>query len=547
VTVEFVPTRTPASSRARARPESLVAEALPTGTDGHLASPGRATSVADTIAPLSLDGSTTLTRELSDARREHRHLHAAGDVTTHSAARFQVLVTFLADLAALVVAVFLGLSLVAALSKAGANSLGNLGANLPDQLVLVCMTLLSFAIYGFYRQRRRRFRPNSSTGPIGMVHAIGLAVLSTLGVGVLIHRLTGRPEMSPAQLVAVAGTALVVVPISRAIGRTIAHTSRRGRMRVLIVGSGLMAEQIRGHFADERGVELVGLVDDDPMPGTTVLGMIADVDWLCREHGIDRILVGFSRTHPSDTVERLRSLHGEVPISVVPRYFDLMSWRSQVEDIYGLPVIDVAPPHLGRSSRVVKRMFDIVGSLLSMVLLLPLAVVTAVAIKASSPGPVFFRQSRVGRDGRPFTMYKFRTMRVGAHKERGAFAEENEVDGPLFKIRADPRVFPFGRFLRRFSFDEVPQLINVIKGEMSLVGPRPFVPEEAGVIDGWAARRFEVRPGLTGLWQVSGRNDLTYDQLIRLDYLYVASWSLWWDIRILCTTPGMALRGRGAY
>jgi exopolysaccharide biosynthesis polyprenyl glycosylphosphotransferase len=546
VTVESVPTRIQASLRAPVRAEPVVT-ALPTGTDGPLAAASRATSVADTIAPLSLEDSTALTRELLDATTEYRQRRRAGGVTTHSAARFQVLVTFLADLAALVVAVFLGLSLVAALSSAGANSLANLGANLPDQLVLVAMALLSFTVYGFYRQCRRRIRPNSLTGPVGMVHAIGLAVLSTLGIGVLIHRFTGRPEMAPARLVAVAGTALLLVPISRAIGRSITHASRRGRMRVLIVGSGLMAEQIRGHFADERGVNLVGLVDDDPMPGTTVIGTIDDVDWLCQEHGVDRILVGFSRTHPSDTVERLRSLHGKVPISVVPRYFELMSWRSQVEDIYGLPVIDVAPPHLGRSSRVVKRTFDIVGSLLGIVALLPIAIITAVVIKASSPGSVFFRQSRVGRGGRPFTMYKFRTMRVGAHDERDAFEEENEVDGPLFKIRADPRVFPFGRFLRRFSLDEIPQLINVIKGEMSLVGPRPFVPEEAELIDGWAARRFEVRPGLTGLWQVSGRNDLTYAQLIRLDYLYVASWSLWWDIRILCTTPGIALRGRGAY
>jgi exopolysaccharide biosynthesis polyprenyl glycosylphosphotransferase len=511
-----------------------------------LGSATSATSAGDTLTPLSLDRPVVPLELLEGTAGRHSQA-TVGDLLTHSSARFQVLVTLMADVVSLLVAVFLGLSVLAVLSSASANSLANIAVNLPDQLVLIFVTLVSFAVYGFYRQRRRRFRPSSFAGQVTLVHAVALGVLGTLGIGVVIHRLTGRPEISPAQLIAVAGAALVVVPVGRAIGRTLSHTSRRGRVRVLIVGSGLMAEQIRGHFADERGVELVGLVDDDPMPGTKVLGSIADAEWLCREHGVDRVLVGFSRTHPSDTVERLRSLHGKVPISVVPRYFELMSWRSQVEDIYGLPVIDVAPPHLGRTSRITKRTFDIAGSVGGLLLLAPLLAVIALVIRMSSSGPVLFGQSRIGRDGRPFTMYKFRTMRVGAHQERGTFAAQNEVDGPLFKIREDPRVFAFGRFLRRTSLDEIPQLLNVITGKMSLVGPRPFVPEEARLIDGWAARRFEVRPGLTGLWQVSGRNDLTYDQLVRLDYLYVASWSLWWDVKILCSTPAIALKGRGAY
>jgi exopolysaccharide biosynthesis polyprenyl glycosylphosphotransferase len=521
---------------------------LPTDVEDPLFPPLGATALGDTLTPLSLDGPAVL-RELlgGKAKAKGRDQSTDDGLAPHSSARFQVFVTLIADMASLIVAVFVGLSVLSVLSTARANSLANLGVNLPDQLVLLAVTLLSFTVYGFYRQRRRRFRPSSFAGQVSLLHAVALSVLSTLGVGVVIHRLFGRAEMAPAQLIAVAGVALIIVPIGRVIGSALSHTSRRGRVRVLIVGSGLMAEQIRGHFVGEKGVELVGLVDDDPMPGTKVLGSIADAAWLCQEHGVDRVLVGFSKTHPSETVERLRSLHGKVPISVVPRYFELMSWRSQVEDIYGLPVIDVAPPHLGRSSQLTKRAFDLAGSIMGIILLLPVLIVTAIIIKLSSPGPVLFGQARVGRDGRSFTMYKFRTMRVGAENERSDFADRNEVDGPLFKIREDPRVFAFGRFLRRTSLDEIPQLINVIRGQMSLVGPRPFVPEEAGLIDGWAARRFEVRPGLTGLWQVSGRSDLTYHQQARLDYLYVASWSLWWDVRILCSTPAIALRGRGAY
>jgi exopolysaccharide biosynthesis polyprenyl glycosylphosphotransferase len=550
MTAEF--TSSPSFAHRAGRAPNLVevgaaAKVYPADVEGSLFPPLGATSLTDTLAPLSLDRPSVLRRELLGGKTNHHDALAGLEIPSHSSARFQVLVTLLADVSSLIVAVFVGLSVLSVLSSAPANSLASMSGNLLDQGVLLVVTLLSFAVYGFYRQRRRRFRPSSFAGQVSLLHAVALAVLSTLGIGVVIHRLFGRPEMAPAQLIAVAGAALIFVPIGRAIGRSLAHTSGRGRVRVLIVGSGLMAEQIRGHFVGERGVELVGLVDDDPMPGTNVLGSIADADWLCKEHGVDRVLVGFSKTHPSETVERLRSLHGKVPISVVPRYFELMSWRSQVEDIYGLPVIDVAPPHLGRSSQITKRAFDIVGSVAGMVLLLPVLIVTAVIIKLSSPGPVLFGQARIGRDGRSFTMYKFRTMRVGAENERGAFADRNEVDGPLFKIREDPRVFAFGRFLRRTSLDEIPQLINVIRGQMSLVGPRPFVPEEAGLIDGWAARRFEVRPGLTGLWQVSGRSDLTYHQQARLDYLYVASWSLWWDVRILCSTPAIALKGRGAY
>jgi lipopolysaccharide/colanic/teichoic acid biosynthesis glycosyltransferase len=164
-----------------------------------------------------------------------------------------------------------------------------------------------------------------------------------------------------------------------------------------------------------------------------------------------------------------------------------------------------------------------------------------------SSGPVFFKQHRTGRRGGRFEMYKFRTMRDGADQEKDALRSANEVDGPLFKIRNDPRMTRVGRFLRATSVDELPQLLNAIKGEMSLVGPRPFVMPEADLIDGWAARRFDVRPGMTGLWQVSGRNDLPFEELRRLDYAYVASWSLWWDLRIMWHTPGIVLRGRGAY
>ena len=173
--------------------------------------------------------------------------------------------------------------------------------------------------------------------------------------------------------------------------------------------------------------------------------------------------------------------------------------------------------------------------------------VTAIAIKATSPGPVLFRQPRTGRNGENFQIFKFRTMTVGADDAKVELRGHNDVDGPLFKLRDDPRVTRLGRLLRATSFDEMPQLLNVLLGQMSLVGPRPFVPDESAGIDGWAARRFDVKPGMTGLWQISGRNDLPFEELRQLDYAYVASWSLWWDLKILWHTPGSVLRRHGAY
>ncbi|MGH9101611.1 MAG: sugar transferase [Acidimicrobiales bacterium] len=461
--------------------------------------------------------------------------------------RSEVSLVVAADLLSLLGALVVGLLLLAALSSAGTNSIGTLGHNLLANAAFPLTALLAFATYGLYRQSRRRLRPNSFGELGGLIHAVAVGAFLNLGVGVLVHRLTGRAEVPPAQVVALALCAVVTVPSGRAIARRLARLSSRSATRVLVVGSGMMADRVQRYLRADGGVQIVGVVDDDPMPGTTVLGGIVDLPTICADHRVDRILVGFSRTHPQETLGLLRLLHGTIPISIVPRYFELLSWRSEVEELYGLPVIDVAPPYLGTGARFAKRTFDVVVSGVGLALLSPVLAVAAVAIKATSAGPVLFRQARAGRGGRPFSIFKLRTMVAGAEEEQDALFSRNESDGPMFKIRDDPRITTVGRFLRKTSLDEVPQLLNVFMGQMSLVGPRPFVVHESEQIAGWAARRFEVRPGITGLWQVSGRSDLTYDELQRLDYLYVASWSLWWDLRILWHTPTTVIRGNGAY
>jgi exopolysaccharide biosynthesis polyprenyl glycosylphosphotransferase len=299
-------------------------------------------------------------------------------------------------------------------------------------------------------------------------------------------------------------------------------------------------------------IELLGFVDDNPYPSEagslgTPLGTLFDLPQLCDERGVDRVLIAFSQSSPTLVVEMLRKLPPAVRISIVPRLFELVTWQSQVDELHGLTVLDVSPACLGPLSRATKRSLDIAASALPILLLSPLMALIAVAIKMTSSGPVFFRQDRVGYKGGIFRIIKFRTMEVGADEVKIDLREHNDVDGPLFKLHNDPRVTAVGRFLRSTSLDELPQLFNVLGGKMSLVGPRPFVPDESAGIDGWAARRFEVKPGMTGLWQISGRNDLSFDELRQLDYAYVASWSLWWDLKILWNTPGSVLRRHGAY
>ncbi len=220
-----------------------------------------------------------------------------------------------------------------------------------------------------------------------------------------------------------------------------------------------------------------------------------------------------------------------------------------MKEIAGLAIIDVAPSSMGLGARAAKRTFDLVLGAFIVTMLSPVFLAAAIAVKLSSPGPVFFRQVRTGQDGKTFVVLKFRTMYLDAEQRRSdpSLTEANEVDGPLFKMKHDPRVTRAGVLLRRSSLDELPQLLNVLRGDMSLVGPRPFIPAEAEQIAGSAARRFDVRPGMTGLWQISGRSHLSYEELKRLDYLYVASWSLLWDLKILWHTPARVLRGHGAF
>jgi exopolysaccharide biosynthesis polyprenyl glycosylphosphotransferase len=420
-------------------------------------------------------------------------------------------------------------------------------ANVVLSLPLLIVVVVALALNNLYSKAPGQVLKSSFTEMRDIVYGLGIAGCVVLGIDHLFGSLERQATLEPVTIVVALLFAVAVVPTGRAVSRAVLRAVKTEQCRVLIVGSGMMARHLLLYLSWDPRITVVGCVDDDPAPGTAVLGTIEDLPQLVEDLDIHQVMVGFSRTHPADAILRLQSLNDHVAISIVPRYFELITWRSSVKEIAGLALIDVAPARLNLAARTVKRTFDIVVGGLLLLFALPGLAVVAISIKMSSPGPVLFRQERIGKDNKPFPIYKLRTMAHHAEEMRSQLEHSNEMDGPMFKIRADPRATPIGRFLRKTSLDEAPQLFNVLRGDMSLVGPRPFVASESSAIDGSARRRFEVRPGMTGLWQVSGRSELTFDEMQRLDYLYVASWSIWWDFRILWLTPALVFRGRGAF
>lgn len=414
-----------------------------------------------------------------------------------------------------------------------------------------------FALAGHYGTGRRRIGTGGLTAgmrQVVMPMLMGALLLSLIVAEVEDPLAAGLP--SPLAVGLTLAFGLVLVPVVRVAMRTMVGTADV-RERAVIVGSGQVAGLIRNKLVGhpEYGIEVVGFVDDADapgVPGMLRLGGRSDLAEVCHRSGATRVLVAYSSAGHDEMLSLLRSVRQvDLNISIVPRYFEVFPAHAQLDDLEGIPVVTLPPVRLGRGARITKRAFDItLTSLALAVLAVPMAAIAlAVRFDRRSPGPAFFRQARRGRHGEVINIVKFRTMCVGAERRRNELVEINEVDGPLNKARTrrDPRVTPIGDLLRRTSLDELPQLWNVLRGDMSLVGPRPFVLEEADQITGWASRRLDAAPGVTGLWQALGRSDLPYEEMIKLDYLYVTNWSLWWDINILVRTVRAVLRRDGAY
>jgi exopolysaccharide biosynthesis polyprenyl glycosylphosphotransferase len=411
---------------------------------------------------------------------------------------------------------------------------------------LTLVTLLVFWQAGLYAERERR----SGMGRI--VASLVLVALITFAFGLGTDHKFTTFGLTPTAVVL---TALFIGLLRGSYEVITGDLLRRAgvRRRAVLVGdAGDIADLRRKLGSGRSGIDyrFVGAVTDSP--GLTgdlpVLGEVDDIARVVADIQVDELIVSGSDLPEERLVEIVEQAHRRgVKVQVAPSTTELLIQRGEYLPGQGVPLFELRPPVFVGTDWVIKRTFDYLVSAAVIVLGLPLWIVIAALVKVTSSGPVLYRDRRIGVNEREFSMLKFRTMYAGADEHVLDLEPVNEASGALFKIRDDPRVTPLGAFLRRFSLDEVPQLLNVLRGEMSLVGPRPLPLRDYEKLEAWHRKRYLVLPGLTGLWQISGRSNLGFDDLVRLDFYYLENWSIWLDISILLKTVPAVLAGRGAY
>jgi len=463
----------------------------------------------------------------------------------------------------LLLADILGLAVAFALAETFVGPAGgDLGrVNALGELIVFLATVplwvIAAKIYGLYDHDEERADHSTVDEVVAVFHLV------TVGSWVLFIGawVTELAYIDFIKLAVFWACAIGCVSVARAGARAVCRRRLTYLQNTVIVGAGdvgqLVARKILQH--PEYGINLVGFVDSAPkdrrsdLDHLTLLGAPERLRAIVKMFDIERVVIAFSNETHEATLELIRSLKDlDVQIDIVPRLFEIVGPSVGIHTLEGLPLVGLRPLRLARSSQFLKRMLDVVGSALGLLFLAPLFAVAAIAIKLTSPGPVFFRQVRVGTGGRTFRIYKFRTMSEDAEARKAEFAHLNKHvahggDGKMFKIPADPRVTRVGRFLRRYSLDELPQLLNVLKGEMSLVGPRPLILDEDELVHAWARDRLKLKPGMTGLWQVLGRTDIPFEEMTKLDYLYVMSWSLRNDLSLILRTIPAVFRTQKAY
>ncbi|MFT4082229.1 MAG: sugar transferase [Nocardioides sp.] len=383
-----------------------------------------------------------------------------------------------------------------------------------------------------------------------------LVAAGVTGVGCYLVKL----ELSRSFYLLVYGLGVVVLMLARGLLRHALHRARSGGALchgVVIAGpptcvaafadilrrESWLGYRVRGALVPPEWAE------EETIGGTPVLGTLHAAIEALAEADADVLLVTDGALDGTDQMRELvwELEDRDVQVVIAPSVTDVARERVRVRPVAGLPLVHIDAPRTVRARRHAKRVFDLSASVLLLLAMAPFFGLIAAAIKLYDGGPVFFRQVRVGRDGDVFWCLKFRTMVAGAEQMQPAMQAEQGHAGALWKMKADPRITAPGRMLRRFSLDELPQLINVVRGDMSLVGPRPQVPAEVATYDRFARRRLHVRPGMTGLWQVSGRSDLPWDEAVRLDLYYVDNWSMMQDVGILAKTFGAVFGAKGAY
>jgi exopolysaccharide biosynthesis polyprenyl glycosylphosphotransferase len=410
---------------------------------------------------------------------------------------------------------------------------------------LTVVTVLVFWVGGLYRRRELR------TGVGQVVFSLCLVAIITLafGLGTGYHFTTYG--LTPTALV----TTVICISILRSSYEVLTRDLLRiagARRRIVLVGEGSKLAELRRILGQDRSgirYEYVGAIAPSGDAGDLrALGGLDAVPRVLRDGDVHELIVADEGLDERELLDLVDEAHRfGVRVKIAPKTTELLLKHAEYIPGERAPLFELRPPVLAGWEWAIKRGFDILVSTLVIVIGLPLWLAIAAAIKLSSRGPVFYRNQRIGLGEQPFGMMKFRTMYADAAARQAALEAENEASGPLFKIKDDPRVTPVGRILRRFSLDEMPQVLNVVGGEMSLVGPRPLPVRDYEQLAPWHRKRYLVFPGMSGLWQVSGRIDLSFDDLVRLDFYYIENWSIWLDISILAKTLPAVLARRGAY
>ena len=481
------------------------------------------------------------TREITERRRRTGIIRSRGWLVRR--------LLLAADLVGLIAALLLAELIVTTATHAGVMSAR-------DEILVFLASLPAWVViaklYGLYDHDEERTDHSTVDDFGGVFHMVTVCTWLFW----VITQLTGLAHPTMPKVVIFWAAAVVLISAGRAAGRAIARKNVAYIQNTVIVGAGdvgqLIAKKLLNH--PEYGLNLVGFVDAQPkerredLEHLALLGDTSRLPAIVRLFDVERVIIAFSNESHEETLELLRSTNDlDVQIDIVPRLFELVGPGVGIHTIEGLPLVGLPPGRLARSSRLLKRSMDLALTMPALVLLTPVFALIALLIKISSPGPILFRQVRMGAGDQTFRIFKFRSMIADADARKDEFAHlnkhlQNGGDPRMFKIPDDPRVTRVGSWLRRFSLDELPQLLNVLLGQMSMVGPRPLILEEDSHVRDWARRRLNIKPGITGPWQVLGRTDIPFEEMIRLDYLYVTNWSLGQDARLIARTIPALMR-----
>jgi exopolysaccharide biosynthesis polyprenyl glycosylphosphotransferase len=419
----------------------------------------------------------------------------------------------------------------------------------PLQLALLALTLAIFQLRGLYNLAR-------GTAWFDEMLSIGAGAFYSVGVLFAVVSLVRYPANSRLTFIYAWVLIVVLVTFGRSAVRGLRALARRhgwGIARVVVVGDNSAGRMIMQSIADQPhlGYQVTGFLalSDGPAFGRFKrLGTLDKLPEVCATHAIDEVIIALPAAfHREILGVRNHCQRDGLRFKLVPDLYEMSLNQVDLDAINGIPLLSVKDTTISGWNELVKRGLDVVLAGAGLLVFAPVWALVAIAIRLDSRGPILFRQERVGRNETPFVLLKFRSMREDADGIVQELLQYNEATGPLFKIKNDPRLTRVGRFLRRWSLDEWPQLWNVLRGEMSLIGPRPPLQREVDQYEPWHRRRLEAAPGLTGLWQVSGRSELSFDEMVMLDLYYIENWSLSLDLRILLRTIPAVFRGGGAY